>query len=213
MIDVADDGHHFGAVQIYDTKRRRWSVLDQEMPIQGGQCFFDGERILVLGGVTSEERPPPRNIPVKVNFKAEVRKAHKRASSLSFLGEKSEVLLPTAGTPALEDLSSEEEDEEDRGKEEEGEEEDSEGRTRRPPGNVEARLAVQLTGDQRDLGAARRDRPLGGAPARAQEAPRLVPVPRRRARGVTGARCGNWTLRFHSLQSSGMYRLYTWLSP
>ena len=134
MIDVADDGHHFGAVQIYDTKRRRWSVLDQEMPIQGGQCFFDGERILVLGGVTSEERPPPRNIPVKVNFKAEVRKAHKRASSLSFLGEKSEVLLPTAGTPALEDLSSEEEDEEDRGKEEEGEEEDSEGEPDDRPG-------------------------------------------------------------------------------
>ena len=70
MVDLADDPVHLGVVQIYNTRTRQWRVMSQEMPIQGGMVFFDGSRILVLGGATSGERPPS-TIPTKPNPKRE----------------------------------------------------------------------------------------------------------------------------------------------
>lgn len=56
-VDCADDPHKHGVVQVYDTKANAWSLLEEEMPIAGGQCFADGVHILVLGGCTSGRRP------------------------------------------------------------------------------------------------------------------------------------------------------------
>ena len=57
-LDIADDPHKFGVVQVYDVAKDEWRLLETEMPIAGGACFAVGANIYVLGGSTSGRRPP-----------------------------------------------------------------------------------------------------------------------------------------------------------
>ena len=67
QLDVADDPHKFGAVQVYDPAKNKWRVLEQTMPAAGGVCFAEGKCIIVLGGTGTRETgqvtlPPPAQL-------------------------------------------------------------------------------------------------------------------------------------------------------
>ena len=55
QLDVADDPHKFGAVQVYDPAKNKWRVLEQTMPAAGGACFAEGKCVIVLGGTGAGE--------------------------------------------------------------------------------------------------------------------------------------------------------------
>lgn len=118
MVDHADDHVHFGVVQIYDTKKRTWRVLEQEMPIQGGVVFFDGVRILVLGGAKGND--PPAKIPTTPDPKREAAIRRREKRSMRFTNERHEAMGLNRDAPPnilgrsnLESSSDEEDDSDD----------------------------------------------------------------------------------------------------